>query len=45
MSLADYPNVEKLAKLVDWALGLVYSLFMFGVGLLVLIALAILVFQ
>jgi hypothetical protein len=26
MSTANYPNIEKLARLFDWALGVVFSL-------------------
>ena len=44
MSAAGYPNIEKLAQLIDWALGVVFSLVTLGFWLVVLIILATLVF-
>jgi hypothetical protein len=45
MSLADYQNVEKLTRLFDWAVGLVFSLVKLGVWLLLCILLAVIMFQ
>jgi hypothetical protein len=43
MSTANYPNIEKLARLFDWALGVVFSLIklLLWVLLVIIVVLAI----
>ena len=43
MSAANYPNIERLARLFDWALGVVFSLVTVGFWFVVAIILAALV--
>jgi hypothetical protein len=43
MSTANYPNIEKLARLFDWALGVVFSLVALGFWLVVAIIVALMV--
>ncbi len=45
MSLTEYPNVEKLARLFDWALGVVFSLLTLAFFLVLILILAALVLQ
>ena len=37
MNITNYPNVEKLAKMFDWALGVVYLLVKFSLWLLLML--------
>jgi hypothetical protein len=37
MSTANYPNIEKLARLFDWALGVIFALINFSLWLLLVI--------
>jgi hypothetical protein len=43
MSTANYPNIEKLARLFDWALGVIFALIkmLFWVLLGIIVVLAI----
>jgi len=45
MSVASYPNIEKLARLIDWALGVVFSLIKLLFWLVVAIIIALMVTQ
>ena len=41
MSAASYPNIEKLAQMFDWALGIVFSLVKFSLWLLLVIVILV----
>ncbi len=43
MSLANYPNVEKLARVFDWALGVIFSLLLIGLLLFLIIMIIVLI--
>jgi len=45
MSVASYPNIEILARLIDWALGVVFSLIKLLFWLVVAIIIALMVTQ
>ena len=40
-----YPNIEKLARLIDWTMGVIFSLVKLGFWLLVLIFLLALILR